>query len=51
MKRSDFSKRRASTYLFSIDFNESIMCRTPEEFVDDILIRKFRMRSGEGLRI
>ena len=33
-------------YLFSIDFNESIMCRTPEEFVDDILIRKFRMKAA-----
>ena len=33
-------------YLFSVDFDKSIMSRTPEEFVDDILIRKFRMKAA-----
>lgn len=33
-------------YMFSVDFNDYIMCRTPEEFVDDILIRRFNMKTA-----
>lgn len=33
-------------YLFSIGFDDYIMCRTPEEFVDEILIEKFRMKAA-----
>ncbi len=31
-------------YLFSVDFNDYIMSRTPEAFVDDILVKKFQMK-------
>ena len=33
-------------YLFSVDFDKYIMSRTPEEFVDEILVRKFRMKAA-----
>ncbi len=33
-------------YMFSVSFNDDIMCRTPESFVDDILIRRFRMKGA-----
>ena len=37
-------KEAGVDYLFSVDFNDYIMCRTPEQFVDEILVKKFRMR-------
>lgn len=33
-------------YMFSIDFNDEIMHSSPEAFVDEILIRRFRMKAA-----
>ena len=33
-------------YMFSLDFDKEIMHRSPEAFVDEILIRHFRMKAA-----